>query len=118
MGPHILAVVDDLILYSKIKAVAEQLGLSVERTTPGELAGPKTNRRWPLAIIVDLTHYGARGLTVTARGEAGPFLIGIAGHLETELIRKARDAGWNEILVRSMLAVRLPQILSDLKGKL
>lgn len=110
MGTHILAIMEDLILYSKISALANHLGMTIERVTLSDLARYSESLPSPRAIVVDLTHYGEDAIDLTNRVKAS-LCIGIAGHLESSVIRKAREAGYSEVLVRSTLSQRLPEIL-------
>jgi DNA-binding NtrC family response regulator len=106
--------VEDLILYSKISAAVRHLGMTIERATLSDFARNTGNQPSPSAIIVDLTHYGEDAIDLAKRVKPS-LCIGIAGHLESSVIRKAREAGYSDVLVRSIASQKLPKLLANAK---
>jgi CheY-like chemotaxis protein len=116
----ILAIVDDLMFTSKIKATASQLGvaLSFAKSSEGALAKMRSQR--PALVIIDLNSTRSAPLGTVAAMKADPELaaipsIGFVSHVQTELIDAARQAGVDEVLARSAFTMRLPEILA--RGK-
>ena len=116
----ILAIVDDLMFTSKIKAAAAQLGvpLTFARSSDGALAEMRTNR--PMLVILDLNSTRTQPLITVAAMKADPVLadipsIGFVSHVQTDLIEAARKAGVGEVLARSAFTMQLPEILARAK---
>lgn len=103
----VLALVPDLGDRSRIAGVGEALGVAVSfvsRAADIDAGSPSEAS----LLLIDLTRPGA--LQVPARL---PDLasIGFAPHVDHELHRAARLAGYGEVLARSVFFRRLPQIL-------
>jgi CheY-like chemotaxis protein len=120
-GTHmILAIVDDLMFTSKIKATATQLGvpLTFARSSESALAEMRKNR--PGLVILDLNSQRTQPLDTVAAMKSDPALadipsVGFVSHVQTELIDAARKAGVGEVLARSAFTMQLPEILA--RGK-
>jgi len=113
----ILAILDDLLFTSKIRATAKQIGatLAVAKSRDGALADMRANR--PALVIIDLNNPRTDPLGIVADMKGDPALasiptVGFVSHVHTELIEAARQAGVNDVMARSMFAERLPQILA------
>ncbi len=121
LGTHmILAIVDDLMFSSKIKATATQLGvpLTFARSSENALAEMRKNR--PALVIFDLNSQRTEPLGTLAAMKSDPALtdipsVGFVSHVQTELIEAARQAGVGEVLARSAFTMQLPEILA--RGK-
>src|SRR5215212_5297277 len=103
MNRHVIAAVSDMLFASKIRGMAEHLNVTVDfaRTEEGLFDYAKTEV--PSLIILDLHET-----------RADPF-VAFFSHVETELRRKALEAGVEHVLPRSVFTQRLGEILS---GKL
>jgi CheY-like chemotaxis protein len=113
----VLAVVDDLLFTSKIKAAAQQLGVDVAfaRSSAGALAGMRANV--PALVILDLNNPRTDPLGTIAAMKGDPALasiptVGFVSHVQADLIEAARSAGVDEVLARSAFTSRLPEILT------
>jgi PleD family two-component response regulator len=113
----ILAVVDDLMFTSKIRAAATQLGvpLAFARSSAAALADMRATR--PALVILDLNSARSEPLATVAAMKADPALadiptVGFVSHVQTELIDAARQAGVGEVMARSAFTVQLPEILA------
>ena len=113
----ILAILDDLLFTSKIRATAKQIGatLSVAKSRESALAEMRASA--PALVILDLNNPRTDPLGIVAEMKGDPALAGIAtvgfvSHVQTELIDAARKAGVGDVMARSMFAERLPQILA------
>jgi PleD family two-component response regulator len=115
-GVMILAVVDDLMFMSKIKATAQQLGVDVAfaRSSDAALNGMRTNP--PALVIFDLNNPRTDPLGTVAVMKGDPALasiptVGFVSHVQADLIDAARAAGVNDVLARSVFTARLAEIL-------
>jgi CheY-like chemotaxis protein len=113
----ILAILDDLLFTSKMRATAKQIGatLAVAKSRESALAEMRANA--PALVILDLNNPRTDPLGIVADMKGDPVLAGIAtvgfvSHVHTELIDAARKAGVGDVMARSMFAERLPQILA------
>lgn len=116
MGRYVIAVVDDIFFASKIRAIAEHLGLEVrfEKTAAAALEAARTVV--PSLIIADL-HYEmcdplalAGQLKKDAELREIP-LIGFFSHVQTALQKRAQEAGFDRTLPRSAFTKHLAEIL-------
>lgn len=112
----ILAVLDDLLFTSKIRAAAGQLGVTVRfaRSSGAALADMRQSR--PALVILDLNSGRVDPLgTITAMKQdpalAAIRTLGFVSHVDAGTIDAARRAGVDEVLARSAFAARLPDLL-------
>jgi CheY-like chemotaxis protein len=113
----VLAVVDDLLFSSKIRAVAERIGAPVRfvrtrEAVPGEVLAAK-----PRLVIFDLDRapldpIGAIGALKADPATRGVRLIGFVSHVHADLIAAARAAGVDAVLARSAFVAALPELLA------
>jgi PleD family two-component response regulator len=113
----ILAILDDLMFMSKIRAAAGQLAtpVSFARSKADALTGMQANR--PSLVILDLNNPRTDPLGIIAAMKADPTLadvrtIGFASHVQTDVIQAARQAGVGEVMARSAFTQKLGEILS------
>jgi CheY-like chemotaxis protein len=113
----VLAVVDDLMFTSKIKATAGQLGVEVAfaRSSDAALAGMRTSS--PALVILDLNNPRTDPLGTVAAMKKDPALasiptLGYVSHVQTDLIEAARAAGVDNVVARSAFAAQLAEILT------
>jgi CheY-like chemotaxis protein len=116
----ILAIVDDLMFTSKIKSAATHLGvpLAFARSAAGALTEMRAAA--PALVILDLNSPRTDPLGIVTAMKADPALadiptVGFVSHVQAELIDQARQAGVGEVMARSAITQRLPEIL--LRGK-
>jgi hypothetical protein len=106
----VLAVVDDMFFASKIRAVAEAVGVEISFPRTKESLIEKA--REANLVIVDLHNQKIDPLTLPAElGEVR--LLGFFSHVEVELQKKALAAGYDQVIPRSVFARDLPQILAS-----
>jgi len=113
----ILAILDDLLFTSKIRATAKQIGATLSVAKSHDAALAQMRAEAPALVIFDLNNPRTTPLTIIADMKADPALAGIhtvgfVSHVQTDLIDAARKAGVDEVMARSMFAERLPQILA------
>lgn len=113
----ILAILDDLLFTSKMRATAKLIGatLSVAKSRDAALEGMRAAP--PALVIFDLNNPRTDPLGIVAAMKSDPALaeiptVGFVSHVQTDLIDAARKAGVAEVMARSMFAERLPQILA------
>jgi PleD family two-component response regulator len=113
----ILAILDDLMFTSKIKATAKQLGVAVSfaRSRDGALADMHAQR--PSLVILDLNNPRTDPIGTVKAMKADPDLsaiatVGFSQHTQTDAIDAARRAGVNEVLARGAFFERLPDFLT------
>jgi PleD family two-component response regulator len=112
----ILAVLDDLMFTSKIRAAAGQLGAAVTFARSAQAALDAMRRRAPALVILDLNNTRVDPLGLVAAMKQDPALAGIptlgyASHVQTDVIDAARAAGVGEVLARSAFSAQLGEIL-------
>jgi CheY-like chemotaxis protein len=113
----ILAILDDLLFASKIRAAASQLGVPVAFARSSAAALADMRRQPPALVILDLNNARTDPLATVAGMKLDPALaaiptVGFASHVQTDVIDAARKAGVGEVLARSAFAQRLPEILA------
>lgn len=114
----VLAVVDDLMFTSKIRAAAGQLGVTVAfaRSVDGALA--EIRKSAPSLVILDLNSPRTNPLAIVAAMKQDPALasvrtVGYASHVQTDVINSARAAGVDDVLARSAFTQHLAEILAS-----
>ena len=116
MSSTVLALVNDLFFYSKIRQTAKQLGLEMQSADAAQLRA-QAQERAPHVVLVEL---GPGGLDETLRGVkalkddaalAGLRVVAFGSHVQTDVLDAARAAGCDEVYARSEFTARLPEIL-------
>lgn len=116
----ILVAVDDIFFVSKIRGTAEALDVSIVIVRTTEKFFQKLKETNPIRIIVDLHSEKIDALLIakTLKGEEQTQairLVGFFSHVHTELMNKAIDAGYDEVMPRSAFTKKLPQMLKGVK---
>jgi DNA-binding NarL/FixJ family response regulator len=110
----IIALVRDLLLRSRIEAVAEALGAEVIPAATLELARTHTAEHSPAIIFADLSdaNFPAEDTARELRAAAPDArLVGFASHVDLKSLAAARAAGFDLTLSRSEFTARLPELL-------
>ena len=113
----VLAIVDDLMFASKIKAAASQLGLTVAFARSSDAAMTAIRDNTPTLVILDLNNPRTDPLGIVAAIKGDPATrairtVGYASHVQADVIDAARLAGVDEVMARSAFTARLPEILA------
>ena len=102
---------------SKIRAVAEQLGLNVlfARSDQGLIESARSEA--PVVIVLDLHSQKFRPMDLARQVKSDPALnsisiVGFFSHVESELQATAVAAGFDRVLPRSAFTNQLADILS------
>jgi len=102
---------------SKIRAVADAVGVEISFPRSQEALLQKARETRPQLIVVDLHNQkidaGALARELKADQQLrGIRLLGFFSHVQTELQRNAMAAGFDQVIPRSVLARDLPGILA------
>jgi CheY-like chemotaxis protein len=116
MKRRVLVAVDDLFFAAKIRATAEHLGVEVSFPRSLDALVEAARDGAPALVIVDLhlQRYDPFAVAPRLKGVEAlreTPLVGFFSHVQVELQRRARDAGFDHILPRSAFTKRLPEIL-------
>ena len=116
MTKRILAVVDDMFFASKIRAVAESLGSDLTFIKSVDALLEKAREMRPDLVVVDLQNQKTSPISVAEQLRSDPQLkdvelLGFFSHVEVELQRQAKEAGFSQVLPRSVFARDLPALL-------
>jgi CheY-like chemotaxis protein len=109
MSGVVIVVVDDMFFASKIRAVAEAVGVEISFPRNKEVLIEKA--REARLVLVDLHNQKIDPIEIAPQ-LSGVKLIGFFSHVETELRQKALAAGYDEVIPRSVFARDLPKILN------
>jgi PleD family two-component response regulator len=118
MNRFVLAAVDDMFFASKIRAVAEHLGVRVRFIRSAEEAIETARKDAPSLIIADLhaekcDPFGlAEQLKMDETLRAVP-LLGFFSHVQTDLHQRAVQAGYDRVMPRSAFSKNLPEIIKN-----
>lgn len=117
MTRRIIAAVSDMLFASKIRGTAEHLNVTVDfaRTADGLFDYARTEV--PALFILDLHDTRLDPFQLATRLKADEHLravpiVAFFSHVETELQRKALEAGVEHVLPRSVFTRRLAEILT------
>ena len=113
----VLAVVDDLLLGSKIRAAARQTGRTVVFSRDAGRALDDIRAQRPELVIVDLDRapLDPIGLVRDIKSSADLSslrVVGFVSHVNEPAIAAARDAGADRVLARSAFVRLLPSLLT------
>lgn len=114
----ILALVDDLLFGSRIRAVAERAGRSVVFAGLDAVVRDVRAAR-PDLIIIDLDRSPSDPMAaireIKSHGDAavsGVKIVGYVSHVRGDLIESARAAGIDLVLARSAFVTKLPELVA------
>ncbi|MDX6613408.1 MAG: hypothetical protein QOD75_2594 [Blastocatellia bacterium] len=119
MPNPIIAVVDDMIFISKIRAVAESQGVTVRFLRDRDALFAVAREATPSLIIIDLHSQKVDPMELASLLKADPELkmiqlLGFYSHVETELRNQAEGAGFDRVMARSAFSANLAEILAPL----
>src|ERR1043166_3758214 len=115
MSEAIIAVVDDMFFKSKIRAVAEAVGVEISFPRTQEALLQKVRESKPRLIVIDLHNQKIDTNTLANELKSdeqlrGIRLLGFFSHVQTELQRNAVAAGFDRVIPRSVFARDLEKI--------
>jgi PleD family two-component response regulator len=116
MTRTVIAAVDDMFFASKIRATAEELGVNVRFLRSSDAVVEAALGNSPSLIIVDLHSERIEPIDLVTRLRSSEQLrsiplLGFFSHVHVELSRRAREAGYDQVIPRSAFTSQLPEIL-------
>jgi two-component system cell cycle response regulator DivK len=118
-APEALLVVGDVFFSAKLRDTLKHLGMGAKSArTDAEVAGV-LGAMQPRLVIVDLTikTLSAAALIARMKGEDATRsvpVIAFAGHVFTEALGAAAEAGADRVVTNGQIAGNLPGIVADL----
>lgn len=121
MSESVVAVVDDMFFASKIRATGEALGVTITFVNSIGSLLDKVRQVRPHLVVVDLHHQKLRADEIGRQLKSdeelrGIKLLGFFSHVNTDLQKNALNAGFDEVIPRSVFARDLAKLLS-VKGQ-
>ena len=112
----ILAILDDLMFTSKIRAAAQHAGATIAFARSAQSALDQMRSVTPSLAIFDLNNTRTDPIGTIAAMKADDALaaiptIGFVSHVDADTIAAARAAGADEVMARSAFVTQLPDIL-------
>jgi CheY-like chemotaxis protein len=113
----VTAVVDDMFFISKIRETGKALGLIVNFPRNLEALRATIAEDLPALILVDLHHQKLDAIELASALKENDTvkdvpLLGFFSHVQTDLQRQAVQAGYDEVIPRSIFFRDLAKILS------
>ena len=107
-APPLLILCRDLLLGSKITATAQSAGIVFTVVRDAAKLHDQPGAR----LIVDNVFDGAIEAAAAWKAEHGGAVVGFVSHVDTETIRRAREAGLDRVLARSAFVIELETIIA------
>ena len=112
----VLAVVDDLLFQSKIRAMAQASGREIVFARRRDAAVAAMVERHPDLVIVDLDREALDPIGFIREVKQSPELavtpiVGFGSHVQAARLQSARDAGCDRVMARSGFVAALPGLL-------
>ena len=122
-NPTIAIIVDDMFFASKIRAAAEAAGRTVRSIKSREQLDSELNGSATILVIVDLNSsrldpFEAIQSIKSITDLASVPVVSFVSHVQTNLIRRAQEAGCDYVLPRSVFSQMLPEIVAGRFDKL
>lgn len=116
MKRRVVAAVDDLFFAAKIRTTAELLGVPITFAREIETLITAVQQDPPALVVVDLQSqrldpFALAELVKAHAGFSHIPLIGFCSHVQTELLQRARQSGFDRVMARSAFTKELPEIL-------
>jgi CheY-like chemotaxis protein len=116
MARTVFAIVEDMFFASKIRGTAEALGVKIAFLRTQEALIEKAREEKPGLILVDLHNQRVDPLGLARELKGNDELreiklLAFFSHVETELQRKALEAGFDQVVPRSVFSRNLGEIL-------
>jgi len=112
----VMAVVDDLLFSSKIRAAAEAAGATIFFARGRDTVAGAVRDKAPELILIDLEGRSGDAIEtirlMRAEAGVGTRIIGFGSHVNVERLEAAKQAGCNQALARSAFVNILPRLFS------
>ena len=116
----VLAVVDDLLFQSKIRATAQASGREITFVRRRDAAIAAMTGRRPDLVILDLDRDALDPIGLIGEMKQAPELaaipiVGFGSHVQTARLQSAREAGCDRVMARSGFVAALPELLGPVR---
>ncbi len=116
MTTHVLAAVDDMLFIAKIRGAAQLANAEIAFARSVDAAFEAAKKNNPALIVIDLHSQRIDAFELAEKFKRDEStrnipLLGFYSHVHTELQRKARDAGFDRVMPRSVFSKHLTEIL-------
>jgi DNA-binding NarL/FixJ family response regulator len=112
----VIAVVDDLLFGSKIRAAARTASAPISFAHGRDAVAAAVREKSPELILIDLEGQSGDAIEmirlIRAEAGAGPRIIGFGSHVNVERLEAAKQAGCDQALARSAFVSMLPRLFS------
>ena len=118
MTRNIIAAVDDMLFASKIRATAEALGVNIKFHRRLDSLVSAAVEQSPELILVDLHNEKLNPIELARELKSNEGLrtiplLGFFSHVQTDLQRQAVEAGYDQVIPRSVFSRDLAKILKQ-----
>ena len=115
----VVAVVDDLFFAAKIRGAAELAGIRIIFVKRVEDIKPGAEEEKPALIIADLNSTRHDAVDIATRLKADARLrtvplLGFFSHVDVELQRQAREAGFDQTIPRSAFSADITKLFAEI----
>jgi len=122
MTRNIIAAVDDMFFAAKIRATAEALGVNIKFHRRLDSLLTAAGEQSPDLILIDLHNEKLDPIELARELKANESLVGIPllgffSHVQSELQRAAIEAGFDQVIPRSVFSRDLAEILAGDRQK-
>ncbi len=112
----ILVVIPDLMFQSRVREHAQALDFEITSADTMDEAMEALERS-PALLVLDLHAMGLDTAALAADAKAREVsVLAFGRHTETGVLKAAREAGCDAVVVRSTFVEELPQLLRELAG--
>jgi CheY-like chemotaxis protein len=114
----VVAVVSDLMFTVKIQDAAKRAGIEAVFVTSQEKVIAQAQEN-PVLVVLDLNYAGVEPVDLIRKLKqeettAKIQILGFVSHVQTDLIKAARESGCDRVMARSAFSQNLPAILAEL----
>ena len=110
----ILLLCRDLVFPSRVKAVAEREGMTLETLRNPQQLVSRLETSDAQLVLIDLTCPGLNPEELTAAAgnvDPRPQLIGFGPHVKQALLESARDAGFDQVLTNGQFDSQMTEVI-------
>ena len=116
MSRLVIAALEDLFFASKIRGAGEQAGAEIVFVKNGDRLFEEVEKRGPDLVVLDLQAASLDPVAAVEKLKAAETtravrVVGFYSHVETELQQRAKAAGFDQVLPRSVFSQRLGGII-------
>lgn len=117
MTRYVIAVIEDMFFTAKVRATAEALGVMIKFPRSRDALLVAANEQLPDLIVVNLHNEKIDPIELAGELKSNETLsavplLGFFSHVQTDLQRRAVEAGYDRVIPRSVFANNLGKILS------